>query len=301
MEISVHWLFGRRVSYDWVDPCAAIESIEGDLMDADPSSRRFKRVLLCGDYHSGHHFGLTPPDWWEGQHGVLPRLAKIGKFQRALWGFATEAVKRLQPIDIVIVGGDAMDGKGERSGGVELRTTDRLEQGEMAATFINFIGAPQVRMVYGTRYHTGKDEDFEQAMIGHIKGNATIQGHGFFDINGCVIDDKHKVGGSTIPHGRMTALAKARLWNMLWSERKRQPKANIIARHHVHYHVFCGDGDWVAFTVPPLCYGTAFGIRECEGTVDIGMIKVDIFEDGRYRWNVILANFLEMEAPVESL
>ena len=301
MEISVYRLFGWRVGYDRVDPCAAIEGTGGDLMGADPSPRGFKRLLLCGDFHSGHHFGLTPPEWWEGQHGVLPRLAKIGKFQRALWGFATEAVERLQPVDIVIVGGDAIDGKGDKSGGVELRTTDRLEQGEMAAEFINFIDAPQVRMVFGTRYHTGKDEDFEQAMIGHIRANTTIQGHGFFNINNCALDVKHKIGGSTIPHGRMTSLARARLWNMLWSERKRQPKANIIARHHVHYHVFCGDGNWLAFTVPPLCYGSAFGIRECEGTVDIGMIVVDIFNDGRYTWHSILADFPEMEAPVEYL
>jgi hypothetical protein len=263
--------------------------------------RPFKRLLLTGDYHAGHHFGLTPPGWWEAESGVLPEIAKRGKFQRALWGFATEAVERLQPIDILEVGGDAIDGKGDKSGGIELRTSDRLEQGDMAAEFINFVGAPKVRMVYGTRYHVGQKEDLEKAIVKNIHADTTIQGHGFFDINHCIVDVKHKVGSSTVPYGRMTALAKAHLWNLLWAERKRQPKANIIARHHVHYHVFCGESGWLAFTIPPLCYGSAFGIRECESLVDIGMVYTDIYEDGGWTWNSILADFPGMEAAVESL
>lgn len=227
----------------------------------------------------------------------------------------------MKPVDILFVGGDALDGKGERSGGVELRTADRLEQVEMASEFIDYIDAPKTRLVYGTRYHTGREEDFEEVIVGpwggekrkkHFKDihyddalltkpDMSIQGHGFYNVDGCIVDDKHKIGGSNVPHGRMTALARAQLWNTLWNERLRQPKANIIARHHVHYHVFCGGPGWLAFTVPPLCWGTTFGIRECEGLVDIGMVYVDVFPNGRWTWDSILADFPEMVAEVESL
>lgn len=269
------------------------------------TARRAKRVLLIGDLHCGHHLGLTPPDWWYPPGSSNPRIAKIARFQRELWRFAVDAVKDLRPIDILEVGGDAIDGKGERSGGVELVTSDRVEQCEMAAAFVNLVGAPQVRLVYGTRYHVGRDEDFEQVLVDRISapaGNVKIQGHGFYNVNGCIIDSKHKVGSSSVPHGRMTSLARARLWNQVWSlEHERQPAANIIVRHHVHYFNFCGGRDWVAMTVPALCYGTSFGIRECDGTVDIGMIVLDIDANGGWSWRPILAKFNAMKAHVESL
>lgn len=291
-------------------------------MDQEPAERGFKRLLFCGDFHCGHHFGLTPPDWWYPEDSGREHIAKIAKFQRALWGFATQAVELLKPIDVLFVGGDAIDGKGERSGSVELRTANRIEQTDMASEFIRLVGAPKTRLVYGTRYHTGKEEDFEEIIIGprggekvkkHYRtvqfdnaltdgeGDMSIQGHGFYNVNGCIIDDKHKIGSSSVPYGRMTALARAQLWNALWAERQRQPKANIIARHHVHYHAFCGGPGWLAFTVPGLCYGTAYGIRECEGIVDIGMVYVDVFPDRRWTWDSVLADFPEMAAAVESL
>ena len=153
---------------------------------------------------------------------------------------------------------------------------------------------------HNTRYHVGKDEDFEQVLAERVNGS--IQGHGFFDVNGCIFDVKHKVGSSSIPHGRMTALARARLWNTVWSqEHERQPKANIIQRSHVHYFNYAGGRDWLAMTVPALSYGTSYGIRECEGIVDIGMIVVDIDKAGGWRWNPLLAEFNLMKAPVEFL
>lgn len=265
----------------------------------DDEHPRRKRVVTISDLHCGHEFGLTPPAWQYKNDGH-PRIAKAAKFQRALWSFATEALDDLKPIDVLICNGDAIDGKGDKSGGIEQITTDRLEQCEMAAEFINYAEAKQVRLLYGTRYHVGKDEDFEQVLAERVNGS--IQGHGFFDVNGCIFDVKHKVGSSSIPHGRMTALARARLWNTVWSqEHERQPKANIIQRSHVHYFNYAGGRDWLAMTVPALSYGTSYGIRECEGIVDIGMIVVDIDKAGGWRWNPLLAEFNLMKAPVEFL
>jgi hypothetical protein len=263
--------------------------------------REFKRVVTISDLHCGHEFGLTPPAWQYQEDGH-PRIAKAAKFQKALWGFATEAIDSLKPIDILIVNGDAIDGKGDKSGGVEQITTDRLEQCEMAAEFINYAEAKQVRLLYGTRYHVGKDEDFEQVLVDKVRGDVSIQGHFFGRVYDTTLDVKHKVGSSGIPHGRHTALAKARLWNVIWnSEHERQPKADIIQRAHVHYVAFAGGAHWLGMTNPPLSYGTSYGIRECEGMVDVGITKVDIYPGGRYAWNYVLAQFPEMKALVEYL
>ncbi len=270
-------------------------------MDREPASKS-KRVVNIADLHCGHEFGLTPPAWQYKVDGH-PRIAKAGKFQRALWGFGTESLDDLKPIDVLIVNGDAIDGKGDKSGGIEQITTDRLEQCEMAAEFINYAEAKQVRILHGTRYHVGRDEDFEAALVDKITcKDTTVQGHGFFDINGCIFDVKHKIGSSTIPHGRHTAIGKAHLWNIVWNvEHERQPKANVIIRSHVHYFSYAGGRDWVGMTSPALSYGTSYGIRECEGVVDIGLLVFDVDKHGGWRWEPILAEFKQMQAVVESL
>jgi hypothetical protein len=132
--------------------------------------------------------------------------------------------------------------------------------------------------------------------------NVEIGGHDFFEINGCTIDAKHRVTSSSIPHGRFTALARARLWNIVWfSENERQPKADIVIRSHVHYFCYCGSSSWFALTTPALCYNSSFGIRECEGLVDIGLLCFDFDEEGRFTWKIDMANFKDMKVAAESL
>lgn len=261
-----------------------------------------KRVAVLADLHSGHEFGLCPPAWWAQTARPGSRRAKAGRFQRQLWSFYTRALDALKPIDVLVVNGDAIEGKGERSGGVELITSDRLEQVRMAAEAINYAEAETVRITYGTRYHSGKDEDFEEALKVAVKGKAAIHGHDFLEINGRKLDIKHKVGSSTIPHGRMTALARARLWNVVWnSEHERQPLADVLIRSHVHYFGYCGGASWLGMTTPALTYNSAFGIRECEGVVDVGFIVFDIEPDGEYSWRPVLAGFDKLTVKAERL
>ena len=256
--------------------------------------RKFLRTLLMGDTHCGHNVGLTPPRHWA-DPDANPKLARI---QRELWGFFSNTVKRLQPIDRLIFNGDAIDGKGARSGGSEQITTDRTVQCEMAAECINFVKAKKVLMLYGTPYHVGKDEDWEYLVAKQVKNLIKIGGHEWPVINGLVFDVKHKIGSSSIPHGRMTALARAKMWNQIWhAEHEKQPKADVFIRSHVHYHVECSGDGWRAMTLPALQgYGSNFGARECEGIVEIGMVKFDVFENGEYTWKPILAKLAQQKA-----
>jgi len=263
-----------------------------------------KRMVVISDLHCGHKFGLTPPGWWSREDAVNSKIvSRAGEFQRALWEFYSKAVEKYKPVDLLIINGDAIDGKGERSGSVELITTDRHEQVRMAKVAIELFGASKVRIIYGTRYHTGTSEDFESVLADSIDcEDVEVQGHGFFEINGCVIDIKHKVSSSTIPHGRMTALARARLWNVVWnSEHEKQPKANLIIRSHVHYHNFCGSDSWMGLTTPALCYNSSYGVRECEGLVDVGFVVFNFDKDGEYDWNTVNAEFDALKVRSESL
>jgi hypothetical protein len=262
--------------------------------------KRDKRIVFVADFHSGHEYGLTPPHWWVRDDTKYRRVSKAGKFQRELWGFYTKAIDSLKPIDILSVPGDCIDGKGERSGGKELISADRHEQARMAAEAIDYAEAPVTRITYGTKYHVGKDEDFESVIVHIVKGKVSIHGHDFFDANGVNFDVKHKVGGSAIPHGRMTAIARDRMWNVMWSaEHKRQPKADVLIRAHNHYYGGGFGSDWLGVNLPALTYNSEFGIRECSGIVNVGLVVFDVTPKGNYSWHPILADFPELKVIPE--
>jgi len=262
-----------------------------------------KRIVFIADLHCGHKFGLTPPGWWAIEEGEDDRLQKHRKFQRALWEFYSGEIEALKPIDILVVNGDAIDGKGEGTGGMELITTDRHEQIRMAAAAIDIAEAKSVRIIYGTKYHSGKDEDFEGLLCDLTSCDDTkVSGHLFLDVNGCVFDIKHKVGRSTIPHGRLTPLIRASVWNVIWNALGRQPKARFLVRSHVHYYESWKNSYWEGVITPALQYNSAFGIRECEGTVDIGFIYFDVAEDGVcFGHHAKLADFGSLAVLAEKL
>lgn len=240
-----------------------------------------KRILAASDLHAGHLVGLTPPGWWS------PDNTEIGKIQRELWIWWETSLQSFGPFDAALWLGDLIDGSGRRSGGTECITTDRLEQCQIAASCIKAVpmceGGKHVT-VKGTPYHVGDEEDFED-VVASLVGNMTIGGHEWAEVNGVVFDLKHKTGGSQVPHGRHTAIARERLWNVLWSERDYAPRADIILRGHVHYHNFCGGSDWLAMTMPALQGpGSKYGVRQCSGTIDVGFITFDIDEEGSYAW-----------------
>jgi hypothetical protein len=245
---------------------------------------RSKRVVIISDMHCGHVVGLTPPNWQQSITEEDHNWDKCALLQREIWKFFVQTQKSLGIIDLLIVNGDSIDGRGEKSFGTELITSDRFKQAEMASYAIKQLRAKHIVMTYGTPYHTGSGEDIESIIAQEVKAEK-IGSHEWIDINGVVFDCKHHIGSSSVPHGRHTAAAKERLWNLLWSEHEEQPKANVIVRSHVHYFDYCGEAHWLAFTTPALQgMGSKFGSRKCSGHVDVGMVHFDIESNGSYSW-----------------
>lgn len=255
--------------------------------------KKKKRIVVISDMHCGHKCGLTPSSWLY----TPPETASISR--RRLADFRSMAfdkyystIKSLKPIDILLVNGDCIDGRGEKSGGTELLTTDRDEQCDMAIELIEMTGSKNIVMTYGTGYHTGSLEDFENRIARDVKAKK-IGGHEWVEANGVIFDVKHKVGASTVPHGRFTSIARENVWNILWSEREESPRSNVIIRSHVHYHGFCGGPDWLAMTTPALQGpGSKFGTRQCSGTVDFGLVHFDVNPSGSYVWEPHLVKML---------
>jgi len=252
------------------------------------------KILIISDLHSGHLYGLTPTSYQRGDPGAL-------QFQKALWRFFSSEIKKLRPIDVLVVNGDAIQGKDVAWGGRELITADRHEQVRIAAEAINAVKAPVVHLTYGTRYHVGGEEDFESILLDLIEAEEkNIHGHLFLKIENVVFDIKHKIGRSTVPHGRFTPLFRTAVWNALWAEVERQPKADIIVRSHVHYYDYCGDRERLALITPALTYNSAYGIRECEGTVDVGIVVFIVNKD-RYSYLPIFFDSPLLKANVHQV
>ena len=244
-----------------------------------------KRVLVVSDFHCGHFVGLTPPSW----HDILSPHAdadrkKMSNIRKLMYDKFYNIIKSLKPIDVLLVNADCIDGRGEKNGGTELLVVDRDAQCDMAIEIIKSIGAKTIIMTYGTAYHCGHIEDFEDRIANEVNA-VTIGGHEWIEINGVMFDIKHKIGSSNIPHGRFTAIAREKLWNVLWAEKEESPKSNIIIRSHVHYHAYCGDNNWLGMTTPALQGpGSKYGTRQCSGTVDFGVIHFDVYPSGNYVW-----------------
>jgi len=246
-----------------------------------------KRVVVMSDLHCGHQSGLTPPDF-QFRETEKNRRGKYAVMQREMWDWYASSISRLGPIDTLVVNGDALDGKGEKSGSTELVTADPEEQVEMARLCIEQAQAQKVVMSYGTPYHVGRETDYEAMLAKQL--NAEIHSHPFVDAEGVIFDCKHKVSSSIIPYGRHTAPARERMWNILWNERGLQPKGRVFIRSHVHYFTFAGDQLGLVITTPALQGpGTKFGARMCSGTVDVGFLVFEC-EDGCYKWEAKLSD-----------
>lgn len=246
-----------------------------------------KRLVVISDLHCGHRAGLTPPGYQYNDSEEGAR-AKYSMIQRTMWDWYSKTITELYPIDVLVVNGDAVDGKGDKSGGTELLDADRHAQVDMAIECIKKANAGQHFFTYGTAYHTGRDEDWEKVLAREF--DSEIHSHLFMNIEGVIFDFKHKVGSSAIPHGRATAPLRDKLWNVLWAERDLQPKANIIIRSHVHYFGVAGDSRGLVFTTPALQGpGSKFGARECSGTMDVGLMVFDC-EDGIPHWSTRLCD-----------
>jgi len=247
--------------------------------------------IAQGDKHSGHKVGLTPYPWQlTPRRGGFTKRSKWAKIQTELWQAYISILSGLPKLDFILELGDMIDGKAHRSGGTELITSDIQEQCDMAVEIYEETRKfckknVKVAAVYGTDYHVATEgEDWENE-IAYRAGFTKIGAHEWPQVNGCVFDIKHKVGSSTIPHGRFTAIAKEKMWNALWAEREEQPRSDVLIRAHAHYYSAIDTADGCAMILPALQgMGSRYGSRQCSGTVDWGLVHFVVHDDGSVDW-----------------
>lgn len=260
-----------------------------------------KKIAILSDLHSGHRAGLTHPGFLP--EDPLPQAAPFVELSKACWDFFENRICAAGPFDYVIVNGDSVDGRGEKSKGSELWTSNMEDQCDMAIRALRRVPVKRSTkwiMTYGTPYHTGDAEDWENKVA--LAFNAEIGDHLWVDIEGVVFDLKHHpAGSSNVPQGRHTGVAKDRMWNVMQEHAQMQPGSDVFIRSHVHYHDFCGGVDWLGMTTPALqSAGSKFGTRRCVGEVDFGFITFEV-ENGSYSWTKHIARLAQQKATVIKL
>lgn len=233
---------------------------------------REKTVLVISDLHSGHLVGLTPPSWQLNPAATIGKRNKWVRIQRALWREYVDILAAVGRPDVLLVNGDCIDGRSEKSGGTELITCNRDEQVEMAVECIERVHAGKVIMTFGTGYHVGEYEDYENQVAEKV-GAEKIGAHEWFSINGCIFDAKHFIPFSGVPHTMATAPLRDTIWNRLWALRSEQPLADVVIRSHVHVYISIQTADYCIMTTPALQgMGSKFGSRKCSRVVDWGVV-----------------------------
>ncbi len=220
-----------------------------------------RSIVIISDLHCGSIYGLTPPEYFKTYRSSI---------QREAWDAYISMARRWGAPDVLVVNGDAIEGTQSRQGGAELITSDRNVQSDMAVDCIRRWHADEILMTYGSKYHVGEQaEDFEYNIAQRVK--ATIEGRLFFMLGGMTFDVRHKVGSSSIPHGRATALIREMMWDLMKAAEDTGPKVSVVVRSHVHYHIWIEQPGRVMFTTPALQLSRGrYGARECTGETHWG-------------------------------
>ena len=240
-------------------------------------------MLFIGDPHCGSVVGLTPPRMWGDPSDTFYAI------RRESWNWFEKTILPHRAPDVLAFNADMIDGNGERSGGTEEITTDRLEQCAMVVEILNLIQPKKIIATFGTGYHTGSAEDFEKTVLESNKLNfktefSAIESHAFFRTGGVLFSMKHHIGTSSIPHGRASALLREGMWNALLAEIEQEPRADVIVRSHAHYYMQVDDGNRLGFILPALQgRGTKYGARRCSGATAFGIVTMNC-ENGEKEW-----------------
>lgn len=238
-----------------------------------PVEKTDKKILVVSDLHGGHMCSITPPEFWVNERSNK----EFYSIQRESWEWFSDKVKSIGKVDAVVANGDLIEGKGYRSGATEMITTDLIKQTEIAIRVLEEIKFDKFYATMGTASHSSEfGEDFESLVADRFKG--IIKDHLFLDVNGCILDIKHDVPGSSLLSGRTTAVIKAWEWACKQADNGTAPRPDVILRSHVHFSMMATDNkNFIAMTTPALqSAASKYGKRKCQGITDFGFIEIDI-------------------------
>ncbi len=240
----------------------------------------FKRMVILSDLHCGHELGLTPPSWQYQTNNS--ELGDVAKLQQQCWNWYKQQIDIVgKDVDVLVINGDLIDGRGEKSGSTELITSDRTKQGIIATECIQEWNCDNIFITRGTPYHSGSAEQFEDMIAERL--NANIDNVIELKVNNRIFNFRHKVGGSSVPYGKTSPVVKEAVWNLINASYNEVKSADVVVRSHVHYMIINQDSMRYSITTPALQLNSRYGQQQCTGHTDFGFIVIDIYDDGEIK------------------
>lgn len=238
------------------------------------------RIVIISDLHVGSEAGLTP--------------FANSKLQGQLYNRWADCIQTLgaKP-DLLVCNGDAVDGlqlKGRGAGDSDWIS----KQIDGAAVLLSEWKAKRICIVSGTPYHTAAGcgaVDFEELLAARLRadGRQAVEftRKGNFELAGWFrVQFRHKIGSSSVPHGRMTSPNRSKVWGALnaYADGKKAPHLSIFS--HVHYWGYAEDVFGAVMTTPAWqAIGGAFGDTECDGHVDLGAVQLTVGKTEAEGWS----------------
>lgn len=245
-----------------------------------------QKWLCFSDTHTGATTGLT----YNPQNEVQSELLK--RYIDCLGYFECDQ----NPPDVILHLGDIYDGIDPRGG--DVTDPSIVNQIKDSAKLIALTN-PQKEaiLITGTPYHvmigTQNFEEFLEDAIQkycwefyktsprvtiHRKLKTYIEG--WF-----LLEARHFINTSIIPHGRATAPLRSQLWNIVNAAVKsvedEQPAKwpDLLLFGHAHYYLY-SENAWGGVCVLPAwqALGGKYGDEKCSGHVDLGMVELQIGE-----------------------
>lgn len=234
------------------------------------------RVILLGDYHAGSVAGLTPRPTNAIQRGVLARYQ--------------DCIKTLGPRpDYLVANGDLVDGQQLR--GRDAGDSDWLEtQMRDACQLLKMWQAREIFIVSGTQYHVSAGTlDMEHVVASMLREGGTkahfsrklnLTLRGWF-----ILQARHHIGSSGVPHGRFTSQNRSRVWGVLNAALDSKSWPHLSVYSHVHYWTYSEDAWGAVMTLPAWqAVGSRYGSERCDGHCDIGAVELRVGKTQQEGW-----------------
>ena len=235
-------------------------------------------IAALGDTHCGSHVGLLPPDFKDRAGNRISQNV----VQAYVWECFDHYCHRLweSPIVAVVVNGDVIDGKQQKSGGIgampDLADQRRAAVISLEHLLSGFQERPALFFVRGTPYHVGNDGDDEEAIAEAMHGEE-YEGEGIgyrakavlnLQVGKTLLHFAHHVAYSSVnavtPLGREIGRALKRAYHGA-------PMPDLLVRSHVHQFGLATIGETQALSLP--CWqmpGSHIYKNNAHPIVDIG-------------------------------
>lgn len=252
-----------------------------------------KRMIVVSDLHCGHRWGAMSSIKINSKYGNMREVAEA---QLKLTNWREKEIKRHGPYDLCLVNGDALDGRGEFTGGREELEGSLIDQSETASMILKEIKAKEYIVTCGTAYHTGKFEDYERLVAKDL--NTELVDASTFGINGRFFDARHFVGNSTSPlANKAVAIKKHQVFNaldtyaqLIIDGKNQSVIPTVYIRSHVHKFDYCSGSSYkiLLMTTPCFQMKSMYGSRQCVGIIDYGFLIFEVSDNGEMTWKPVI-------------